>query len=132
MNLQLSSGSLHALRTGQGGGVPVICIPGLSANARSFDAIAAALRERPVIALEPAPGGGVRPRTSKAAVLEDAAYGAMHDPRLLWPSLRMPTLLLRSAQPILPGTGFVVGAKLRDAFLAAVPTATALDVDANH
>jgi len=253
MNLQLSSGSLHALRTGQGAGVPVICIPGLSANARSFDAIAAALRERPVIALdlrgrglspatppgtygwrrhaqdaleaarqlgfgkidlvghsmgafvamqaaalepalirrlvlidaagvpepaalppilaaiqrlgavyasaeaygeeirrrgaavpwelwgphylddlEPAPGGGVRPRTSKAAVLEDAAYGATQDASLLWPSLRMPTLLLRAAQPILPGTGFVVGAKLRDAFLAAVPSATALDVDANH
>jgi hypothetical protein len=44
----------------------------------------------------------------------------------------MPTLLLRAAQPLLPGTGFIVGSALRDDFLAAVPSAQAVEVDANH
>lgn len=81
--------------------------------------------------LDPAPGG-VRPRTSKAAVLEDAIYGGTHDARELWPLLRMPTLLVRASRPLLPGTGFVVGAALRDSFLAAVPAAEVVEVDANH
>lgn len=81
--------------------------------------------------LEAVPGG-VRPRTSIAAVLEDAADGARQDPRLFWPLLRMPTLLVRAARPLLPGTGFVVAAALRDAFLSAVPAAEAVEIDANH
>ncbi len=254
-DLELSSGSLHALRSGPSQGAPVLCVPGLSANARSFDALAARLAAsgRRVIALdlrgrgrspanapgtfgwkrhaedvleaagklgfastdlvghsmgafvsmqaaaldpdrigrlvlidgvgppEPAvippilasverlgivyssareycdrirrPGaavpwedlweqhyldeldqvpGGVRPRTSKAAVIEDATYGATHDARQLWPTLRMPTLLVRATRQLLPGTGFVVGAALRDAFLAAAPSAQVAEVDANH
>ena len=75
---------------------------------------------------------GVRPRTSKAAVVEDAVYGHTHDARALWPALRMPTLLVRASRQILPDTGFVVGAALRDSFLAAVPSAKAVEVDANH
>jgi pimeloyl-ACP methyl ester carboxylesterase len=76
--------------------------------------------------------GGVSPRTSKQAVLADVLYGAGQDAKLFWPQLQMPTLLVRAAQPLLPDTGFVVGAALRDAFLAAVPSAEAVEIDANH
>jgi hypothetical protein len=44
----------------------------------------------------------------------------------------MPTLLVRAARPLLPGTGFVVGANLRDAFLAAVSSSQGVEIDANH
>jgi pimeloyl-ACP methyl ester carboxylesterase len=255
VDVPLPSGSLRALQVGPEGGAPVVCVPGLSANARSFDAIAAQLSAagRRVVALDlrgrgfsPAtpmgtygwrrhaedvlqaaerlglrsfdlighsmgafvsmqaaalgPGrirhlvlidgvgvpdpsvippilasvqrlgvvylsaeaycdeirrhgaavpwdelwrdhylyeldrvaGGVRPRTSKAAVMEDAAYGGLHDARLLWPALRMPTLLIRAARPLLPGSGFVVAERLRDAFLDAVPSAEVVESDANH
>ena len=37
--------------------------------------------------LAPVPGGGVRARSDRAAVLEDATYGEEHDPRTLWPYL---------------------------------------------
>jgi pimeloyl-ACP methyl ester carboxylesterase len=255
LELALSSGSLHALQMGPPRGAPVLCVPGLSANARSFDALAARLaaRGRRVIALDlagrgrspaRAPGshgwkrhaedvlevagklgfatvdlvghsmgafvsmqaaalapaqiarlvlidgvgppepavippilaglerlglvyasaqeygdairrhgaaqpwqelweqhylaeledvpGGVRPRTSKPAVIEDAMYGGTHDARQFWPALRMPTLLVRAARELLPGKGFVVGAALRDSFLAAVPAATLAEASANH
>lgn len=255
VDLQLEAGPLRALRRGPDSGAPVICVPGLSANARSFDAISARLaqRGRQVVALDlrgrgfspaPSPGvfgwrghaldvlaaaaklgfaavdlighsmgafvsmqvaaldpgrvrrlmlidaagvpepavippilaavqrlgvtypsaeaycelirksgaavpweelwrdhylydleavaGGVSPRTSREAVLADVLYGAGQDVKLFWPHLRMPTLLVRAAQPLLPGTGFVVGAALRDAFLAAVPSAEAVEVDSNH
>ena len=254
-DLQLSSGRLHALRAGPENGSPVICVPGLSANARSFDAIAESLAREghqvitldlrgrglspatapgthgwrrhaedvleaartlgfasfdlvghsmgafvsmqaaaldaerirrlvlidaagvpepaalpPIVAavqrldtvypseedylaliqrrgavepwadlweahyraeLEPV-ASGVRPRTSKAAVVEDLVYGSQQDAQSFWPSLRMPTLLVRAARPLLPGTGFVVGEKLRDAFLEAVPSAEVVEIDANH
>jgi len=256
VDLQLSRGPLHALCSGPDGGSPALCVPGLSANARSFDRIADALAEAgrrvvvfdlrgrglspadapgthgwrrhaedvleaatrlgfesfdlaghsmgafvsmqiaaleprrvrrlvlidgagppepaalpPILAavqrldqvypsaeeycarierhgtaqpwrelwkahylyeLEPAPEGGVRPRTSKAAVLEDAVYGSKQDAKAFWPALTMPTLLVRASRPLLPGTGFVVGEKLRDDFLDAVPSARAVEVDANH
>jgi len=254
VDLQIPSGSLRALRGGQGRGTPVVCVPGLSANARSFDAIARELGERhPVVvfdlrgrgfspagkpgtlgwrrhgedvlaattklglasfdllghsmgafvsmqtaALEPSrihrlvlidgtgvlepavvppilaavqrlntvyPSereylelvhksgaaqpwdelwkdhylyelervvGGVQPRTSKTAVMEDVLYGSRNDARAFWPALKMPTLLVRATRPLLPGTGFVVGTKLRDDFLDAVPTAEVAEVDANH
>jgi pimeloyl-ACP methyl ester carboxylesterase len=80
--------------------------------------------------LEPAPGG-VRPRTSKAAVIEDLVYGGSHDASRFWKELPMTTLLVRAARP-LPGGGFVVGAQLRDAFLAAAPSGRVAEVDANH
>jgi 3-oxoadipate enol-lactonase len=254
-DLQLSSGRLHALLAGPENGAPVICVPGLSANARSFDAIAEALaatRHR-VVALDlrgrglsPAtsPGthgwrrhaedvleaaaklgidsfdlvghsmgafvsmqtaalaagrirrlvlidaagapelavippilaavqrlgavyrteeeycailqrhgaaepwnelwkghylyelervpGGVQPRTSKAAVLEDLGYGSQQDARKFWPHLGMPTLLVRASRPLMPGGGFVVGKELRDALLEALPSADAVEIDANH
>ena len=79
--------------------------------------------------LEPV-ASGVRPRTSKAAVVEDLVYASQQDAKSFWPSLRMPTLLVRAALPL--GTGFVVGEKLRDAFLDAVPSAEVVEIDANH
>jgi pimeloyl-ACP methyl ester carboxylesterase len=81
--------------------------------------------------LETVPGG-VHPRTSKAAVLEDAAYGGTHDAAMFWRGLTMPTLLVRATQPLPPSTGFVVGEKLRDEFLAKVRGARSVEVDANH
>jgi pimeloyl-ACP methyl ester carboxylesterase len=254
VDLQLSSGPVRALVLGREGGAPVLCVPGLSANARSFDLVAARLAQRGcrVVALDlrgrgqsPATGagtygwehhardvleaadrlgfaafdlighsmgafvsmqavalapdrirrlvlvdgagppepaaippilksverlggvyasaeayceqirergaavpwelwgphflyelesvpGGVRPRTSKEAVVEDLLYGANHDARLFWPALRVPTLLLRASQPLTSGGGSVVGVALRDAFLAAVPSAEAVEADSNH
>ena len=255
VDLQLSAGSMRVLRLGTPGAPPVVCVPGLSANARSFDLVAAALARggRQVAALDlrgrgfspataagtygwrhhaddvleaagrldfaefdlvghsmgafvsmqaaalaparvrrlvlidgvgvPEPEaippilasverlgavypsveaycesirqrgaavpwqelweahslyelervpGGVRPRTSREAVVEDMVYGASHDARQLWPGLRMPTLLVRASRPLPPGAGFVVGRALRDAFLGAVPSAEAVEVDANH
>jgi len=76
--------------------------------------------------------GGVRARTSKEAVLEDLVYGSKQDAKAFWPRLTMPTLLVRASRPLLPGAGFIVGAALRDAFLDAVPSAKAVEVDANH
>jgi pimeloyl-ACP methyl ester carboxylesterase len=255
VDLRLPSGSVHALRLGPQGGAAVLCVPGLSANARSFDAVAATLarRGRYVVALDlrgrggspatspgshgwlhhaedvlqaagqlgfgdfdlighsmgafvamqaaalaparirrlvlidavgaPEPAaippilasvqrlgvvypsadaywaligargavapsddlweaharyelesvpGGVRPRTSREAVVEDMVYGAASDPTQFWPSLRMPTLLVRASRPLPPTQGFVVGASVRDAFLAAVSSARAVEIDANH
>jgi pimeloyl-ACP methyl ester carboxylesterase len=76
--------------------------------------------------------GGVRTRTDRSAVLEDLAYGEAHDPRELWADLAGPALLVRSALPILPGQGFVVSAADRNAFIAHVPGAEVVEIDANH
>jgi len=76
--------------------------------------------------------GGVMPRTSRDAVLAYVLYGSKQDARLFWPRLSMPTLLVRAALPLMPGTGFIVGSALRDDFLATVPSAEAVEVDANH
>ena len=255
LELRLSSGRLHSLRSGPPGGPPVICVPGLSTNGRSFDLVAAALAERghdvlaldlrgrgrspptaagthgwrlhaqdvleaaeqlgfrsfglighsmgafvsmqaaalaperlrrlvlidgagvpeptalpPILAgvqrlgvvyptqeeycavvqrsgavqpwdalwrdhsleeLETVPSG-VRPRTSKEAVVEDLVYGSKQDAKTFWPRLTMPTLLVRAARPIVPGGGSIVGLALRDAFLDAVPSAVSVEIDANH
>ncbi|MFI5261667.1 MAG: alpha/beta fold hydrolase [Candidatus Limnocylindrales bacterium] len=76
--------------------------------------------------------GGVRARSDRAAVLEDAAYGETHDPHVLWPDVVMPTLLLRATQQLMEGTGFIVPPAERDAFLEQVGSARAVEVDANH
>jgi pimeloyl-ACP methyl ester carboxylesterase len=255
IELRLASGRLHALRTGPEDGAPVICVPGLSSNCRSFDLVAAALAERghdvvaldlrgrgrsaatnagthgwrlhaqdvldaaaslgfgpfdlighsmgafvsmqaaalaaerirrlvlidgagvpepaalpPILAavqrlgavypsrdafcdvvqnagaaqpweelwkthyldeLEDVPSG-VQARTSKDAVLEDIVYGSSQDATAFWSRLTMPTLLVRAGRPLLPGAGFIVGAALRDAFLEAVSSAEAVEIDANH
>lgn len=76
--------------------------------------------------------GGVRARSDRAAVLEDADYGDQHSPRDLWPNLTMPALLARATQPLVGASGFIVPELERDAFLAAVGSASLVEVDANH
>jgi pimeloyl-ACP methyl ester carboxylesterase len=80
--------------------------------------------------LEPTEGG-VRSRTDRDAVLEDARWGAEHDPRDMWAALTQPTLLLRALRSIGDG-GFIVSAADRDAFLERLPSAREVEVDANH
>jgi pimeloyl-ACP methyl ester carboxylesterase len=76
--------------------------------------------------------GGVRARTSADAVAEDRASTASQDPYTRWEHLTMPTLLLRATREMRPGSGYVVPADDRDAFLRSVPTAEVVEVDANH
>jgi len=82
--------------------------------------------------LEPAPEGGVRSRTNREAVIEDAMFTGTHDARTLWPSLTMPVLLLRAARELLPGAGHLVTEADRDRFRAEVPGAQVVEIDANH
>jgi pimeloyl-ACP methyl ester carboxylesterase len=81
--------------------------------------------------LEPV-AGGVRARTSRAAVTEDFEYGTSHDPRRLWPALSMPVLLVRAAQPLVPDGPFLVTKDDRDAFAQSVPKAKMVEIAANH
>jgi pimeloyl-ACP methyl ester carboxylesterase len=80
--------------------------------------------------LEPT-DGGVRSRTDRDAVLEDARWGADHDARELWPAITQPTLLVRALRPMGDG-GFIVSEADRDAFLERMPNARAVEIDANH
>jgi pimeloyl-ACP methyl ester carboxylesterase len=64
--------------------------------------------------------------------LVDVPGGEQHDPHALWQHLTMPVLLVRATQPLLGESGFIVPESERDAFLAAVPTASLVEVDANH
>ena len=77
-------------------------------------------------------GSGYSTRTDKDAVLEDSTYGATHDPYELWPALTMPTLLVRAAQPVLPGLGWIVTEQDRDRFPTVAPGGRVAEVDANH
>jgi pimeloyl-ACP methyl ester carboxylesterase len=81
--------------------------------------------------LEPV-AGGVRARTSRAAVTEDFEYGTSHDPRRLWPALSMPVLLVRAARPLVPDGPFLVTKDDRDAFAQSVPKAKMVEIAANH
>lgn len=78
--------------------------------------------------------GGVSSRTSRAAVEEDIEYGERaQDPESYWAALTMPTLLIRAARPLVPGTDAdVVSPRLLERFRAAVPGAEIAEVDANH
>ncbi|HET6982006.1 MAG TPA: alpha/beta hydrolase [Myxococcaceae bacterium] len=64
-DLQLPSGSVRAYRLGSPGAPAVVCVPGLDANARSFDLVGAALarRGRQVITLD-LRGRGASPATA--------------------------------------------------------------------
>ena len=83
--------------------------------------------------------GGVTASTDKGAVLEDLGYGnAMYwsEPEApvhaLWTAITMPALVLRAAQEILPGFGFILPAAEAERFAAAVPSARVVEIDANH
>jgi pimeloyl-ACP methyl ester carboxylesterase len=76
--------------------------------------------------------GGVRARTNREAVLEDFAYGGTQEADRLWSTLTMPVLLLRATREIMPGMGYIVSNADRDRFPHEVPTASVVDVDANH
>lgn len=76
--------------------------------------------------------GGWAARTVRAAVEEDLAWGRAHDGRDLWAGLRRPTLLVRARTPLLPSGGEIVEEAVRDEFLAAVPGARLVEIDANH
>jgi pimeloyl-ACP methyl ester carboxylesterase len=81
--------------------------------------------------LEPV-AGGVCARSDREAVLEDYSYGKNHDPYSLWAQLTMPVLLLRASREILPGMGRIVRDADRARFPRDVPSATVVDIDANH
>jgi pimeloyl-ACP methyl ester carboxylesterase len=81
--------------------------------------------------LEPVPDG-VRARSSRDAVLEDAAEFQRRDIYALWPAVHQPTLLLRAARELLPGYGYIVSAADAARFVAEVPGARLVEVDANH
>ncbi len=76
--------------------------------------------------------GGVRARSNKDAVLEDSAYGATHEAYPYWAKLTMPVLLIYAKREIMPGLGHIIRAADRERFASEVPTATVVDVDANH
>ncbi len=81
--------------------------------------------------LEPV-DGGVQARSERNAVLEDYSYGETHEAYPLWQYLTMPVLLLRATREILPGMGLIVSDADRLRFPRDVPTATVVDIDANH
>lgn len=77
--------------------------------------------------LEPAPGG-LRARTSREACFEDAAYGASHDARSLWPALPDDVLVVRA----LGGEGHAITTDDLNTFCSLHPQARAVEVDADH
>jgi pimeloyl-ACP methyl ester carboxylesterase len=88
--------------------------------------------------LEPAEGG-VTARTSAAAVMEDAMFGAGafafgDDSGVygLWHSLTMPVLALRATREMVPGTGFILSARDAERFPERVPSSMVTEIDANH
>ncbi len=83
--------------------------------------------------LVPAEDGGVRARSSREAVLEDAAdFAPDRDVYALWRCLTMPVLLLRASRELLPGYGYIVGEADRDRFQREVSHARVVEIDANH
>jgi pimeloyl-ACP methyl ester carboxylesterase len=83
--------------------------------------------------------GGVQSRTSGAAVMEDVMFGqgafAFGDAAGvygLWRSLTMPSLVLRAQREMTPGTGYILTARDSERFVATVPGAKAVEIDANH
>ncbi|MGA7987059.1 MAG: alpha/beta hydrolase [Candidatus Dormiibacterota bacterium] len=88
--------------------------------------------------LQPAEGG-VTARTSAAAVMEDAMFGAGafafgDDAGIygLWHSLTMPVLALRATREMVPGTGFILSARDAERFPGKVRSAVVREIDANH
>jgi hypothetical protein len=76
--------------------------------------------------------GGARARTQKQAPLEDDGYREAQDPYALWSAVTMPVLLVKAMKPIPPDFGYVLTTADYNRFLDEVPTATGVEVDANH
>jgi 3-oxoadipate enol-lactonase len=83
--------------------------------------------------------GGVQSRTSAAAVMEDAmfgtgafAFGEVAGVYGLWRSLTMPSLVIRALREMVAGTGYILPRRDMERFVATVPHARAVEVDANH
>ncbi|MFN2463301.1 MAG: alpha/beta fold hydrolase [Candidatus Dormibacteria bacterium] len=76
--------------------------------------------------------GGVRFRTQKPAPLEDEDYRLTQDPYAMWTGITMPALLIRARQEILEGLGYILNQADYQRFLAEVPNARGVVVDANH
>ena len=79
--------------------------------------------------------GRVRARVDREALREDRAYGSAQADLYVyerWKHLTMPTLLLRGTREFQPGIGYVVPEDDRRAFVRDVPTASIVEVDANH
>ena len=77
--------------------------------------------------------------SDRGAVLEDLGYGeAMYwsDPdapiHALWNAITIPALVLRAGREILPGFGSILPAAEAERFVAAVPSARVVKIDANH
>ncbi len=112
---------------------------------RSADAYVEAVRAGGVVApwgeawdaafradLETGEDDRVRARTSLDAVMEDVAFGREHPQDALWPRLRGPALLVRATRPLGDSGGSILAAADVPRFVATVPGATAVEVDANH
>jgi len=76
--------------------------------------------------------GGVRARTTADAPWEDERYRQAQDPYALWPSVTMPSLIVRATREILPGCGYILTQDDTDRYLREVPQSRAAYVDAGH
>ena len=76
--------------------------------------------------------GGVSFRTQKPAPWEDELYRQSQNPYDLWPALTMPVLLVRAAQEIPPNFGYILPKTDYERFLREVPSATGVEIEANH
>jgi hypothetical protein len=50
----------------------------------------------------------------------------------LWKKLTMPSLVVRARREMTPGTGYILTPRDYERFVAAVPGAKAVEIDANH
>lgn len=76
--------------------------------------------------------GGVSFRTRKDGPSEDEQYRLTQDPYRLWAALTMPTLLVRAAEEIPPNFGYLITPDDYARFLREVPSATGVEIAANH
>jgi len=76
--------------------------------------------------------GGVRARTTAEAPWEDERYRQTQDPYALWPSVTMPSLVVRATREIVPGCGYILTQDDVDRYLREVPRSRAVYVDAGH
>jgi pimeloyl-ACP methyl ester carboxylesterase len=76
--------------------------------------------------------GGVSFGTQRDAPWEDEQYRLAQDPYGLWAALTMPVLLVRAGQEIPPNFGYLITNHEYARFLAEVPTARGVEIEANH